>query len=429
MPEIPAGYSKSVTEGAPVKTCLKTLGVCLATFTAATSGVASASNSPERAHVAGVGAMGTPTTYWASWTTPDSFVDGNASNGRADHATGQITMPDGSTVYLGFSGEVLTFPYDSPSAFGVSGNTYWSNRGFSGSGAVYISANVASLPTNGDRLGVDGRYIPAQSLSFYSDSARTTPVNVSNIVMNLYSVGGVTADILGQWDFANDFVILKDNGPTNSSGAYGFTRTEIAGTPTKYSLTGKEGAGQIQFPGTYNNISWSIEEPEFFATWNIGVTSYAAPGASLTASFDSQGGSAISSVTTTSGGTLSDPGTPTRDGYTFDGWYTSSTDGTKVTFPYAHGEGTDFTLFAQWSVAASTTTSTSPTSPTSPGTTGRPGSDSGATGSSDSTGDSSSEELPVTGAASQVLVALLALAMLVGGAMVARRDRARKGWA
>ena len=70
----------------------------------------------------------------------------------------------------------------------------------------------------------------------------------------------------------------------------------------------------------------------------------------LTVTTDEQGGSAIDSVSTTTGGTVSSsPGTPTRSGYTFNGWFTASSGGSALTFPYTHNQTANFTLYAQWS--------------------------------------------------------------------------------
>ena len=69
----------------------------------------------------------------------------------------------------------------------------------------------------------------------------------------------------------------------------------------------------------------------------------------LTVTYNSQNGSPISNGSTTSGGSIaSSPGTPTRDGYTFNGWFAASTGGSAITFPYAHGQTVNFTLYAQW---------------------------------------------------------------------------------
>ncbi|MCD7712432.1 MAG: InlB B-repeat-containing protein [Firmicutes bacterium] len=42
--------------------------------------------------------------------------------------------------------------------------------------------------------------------------------------------------------------------------------------------------------------------------------------------FDSNGGSAVSSQTVDSGSTATEPTSPTRDGYTFAGWYNGSAE-------------------------------------------------------------------------------------------------------
>lgn len=63
--------------------------------------------------------------------------------------------------------------------------------------------------------------------------------------------------------------------------------------------------------------------------------------------FDSAGGSAVDPVEET----VSEEPVPTRDGYVFGGWYTSSTyDGERVTFPYTPEESV--TLYAKWTEEA-----------------------------------------------------------------------------
>ncbi|MCD8314100.1 MAG: InlB B-repeat-containing protein, partial [Firmicutes bacterium] len=51
-----------------------------------------------------------------------------------------------------------------------------------------------------------------------------------------------------------------------------------------------------------------------------------------TVTFNSNGGSSVSSQTVKSGSTATEPTSPTRSGYTFDGWYTSSSGGSKYSF-------------------------------------------------------------------------------------------------
>ena len=68
------------------------------------------------------------------------------------------------------------------------------------------------------------------------------------------------------------------------------------------------------------------------------------PDKKYTVTFDSQGGSHVSSQTVKEGTTISLP-TPTRDGYKFLGWYTEATGGNKVT---SLTVTKDVTLYAHW---------------------------------------------------------------------------------
>jgi uncharacterized repeat protein (TIGR02543 family) len=72
----------------------------------------------------------------------------------------------------------------------------------------------------------------------------------------------------------------------------------------------------------------------------------------LTVSFDSQSGSSVSDTSTVTAGVLSEPTAPTRSNYTFVGWFTATSGGTVITFPYSHGQTANFTLYARWTLNA-----------------------------------------------------------------------------
>ena len=78
---------------------------------------------------------------------------------------------------------------------------------------------------------------------------------------------------------------------------------------------------------------------------------------SLTVTTDEQGGSAIANASTNTGASMASPGTPTRSGYTFAGWFTASGGGSAISFPYAHGQTANFTLYAQWTALTARTIS------------------------------------------------------------------------
>lgn len=69
----------------------------------------------------------------------------------------------------------------------------------------------------------------------------------------------------------------------------------------------------------------------------------------LTVTYDEQGGSSVTDGSTATGASIAaSPGTPTRSGHTFNGWFAASAGGSSITFPYLHGRTTDFVLYAQW---------------------------------------------------------------------------------
>ena len=71
---------------------------------------------------------------------------------------------------------------------------------------------------------------------------------------------------------------------------------------------------------------------------------------SVKVTFNANGGScSTANKTVTKGSTYGTLPTPTRSGYTFNGWYTSASGGTKVTSSTTVSASSDHTLYAQWS--------------------------------------------------------------------------------
>ena len=76
----------------------------------------------------------------------------------------------------------------------------------------------------------------------------------------------------------------------------------------------------------------------------------------VTVTFNSNGGSCTTtSKTVTCGSTYGTLPTPTRSGYTFNGWYTSASGGSKITSSTTVTATSNHTLYAQWTCAHSTT--------------------------------------------------------------------------
>lgn len=107
------------------------------------------------------------------------------------------------------------------------------------------------------------------------------------------------------------------------------------------------------FTGWYTDAE-ATTAYDFTSPVNENLTLYAgweqtppAPAGKFTVSFDSQGGSEIPQQTVTSGETVTKPeSAPTRDGYTFTGWYTDSE--AKTAYDFATPVTADLTLYAGW---------------------------------------------------------------------------------
>ncbi|WP_066648721.1 InlB B-repeat-containing protein [Christensenella timonensis] len=107
---------------------------------------------------------------------------------------------------------------------------------------------------------------------------------------------------------------------------------------------------------------------DFTTAVNGNMTLYAgwlenpAPVVTYTVTFDSRGGSAVAPITNIpAGSTINAPADPTREGYTFDGWFTDEAATQKWDFASGVVNG-NMTLYARWNaVAGSSATSATDT--------------------------------------------------------------------
>ena len=116
----------------------------------------------------------------------------------------------------------------------------------------------------------------------------------------------------------------------------------------------------------------------YYAKWTDGKV--------YTVSFDSQGGSAVASQTVAANGKVLAPVTPSRSGYSFDGWFTDSACTSAWDFN-AVVTG-NLTLYAKWITQEPGTpdTPSDPSSPSNPGTSGTPTTPTVTTGKDTQTG-------------------------------------------
>jgi len=163
----------------------------------------------------------------------------------------------------------------------------------------------------------------------------------------------MTADhtLYAQWTAATYTVSFNSNG---GSSATAMTVT-YAGAYGALPVTTKAG---YTFNGWYTATSEGTKvEPTTSVTMTADHTLYAQwTAATYTVSFNSNGGSSATDQTVTYAGAYGDLPVTTRTGYTFNGWYTAASEGTKVEPTTSVTMTADHTLYAQWTPATYTVT-------------------------------------------------------------------------
>ncbi|GHV40579.1 hypothetical protein FACS1894187_21640 [Synergistales bacterium] len=148
-------------------------------------------------------------------------------------------------------------------------------------------------------------------------------------------------------DFTQDFTVTFDS----QSGSVVAPITGIVSGATITAPTSPTRSGYI-FDGWYKEASctniWDFSADTvtanitLYAKWTQGSAS------TFTVTFDSRGGSSVSSATgIASGAIITAPTSPTRSGYTFDGWYKEASYLTKWNF-LTDTVTANITLYAKW---------------------------------------------------------------------------------
>ncbi|MFM9225081.1 MAG: InlB B-repeat-containing protein [Actinomycetota bacterium] len=163
------------------------------------------------------------------------------------------------------------------------------------------------------------------------------PTTYSVIYNGNTSTSGAVPTDVGAYTMSSTVTVLGNTGNLAKPG-YAF-----AGWCTTQPAAGSACTGTVHAAASTFSIT---ADTTLYAQWTANT---------LTVTYDSQSGSAISSGSTTTGGSIAaSPGTPTRAGHTFAGWFEASSGGSAITFPYTHGRTANFTLFAQWTVNTQT---------------------------------------------------------------------------
>ena len=291
--------------------------------------------------------IGTVTNYVLDVSTSSSFssfvsgYNGLSVSGTSQAVTG---LSAGTTYYYRARADKTSVTgqgaYSSVQTVLFNTVTYNGNSNTGGSvpsattgangASVTLASNTGNLTRTGYTFGGWNSLANGTGTSYAAGASYTLSGNVT-----LYA----------QWT-ANTLTVTYNSQSgsaiSNGSTTTGGSISTSPGTPTRtgYTFNGwflaSSGGSAIGFPYTHGQTA----NFTLYAQWTAN---------SLTVTYNSQSGSAISNGSTTTGGSISSsPGTPTRTGYTFNGWFVASSGGSAISFPYTHGQTANFTLYAQW---------------------------------------------------------------------------------
>ena len=224
-----------------------------------------------------------------------------------------------------------------PNSYTVRYNANGGSGTMSDSSHVYDTAKTLS----------DNRFARAgYTFRCWTTNADGTGKSYNNLesVKNLTATLNGTVDLYAQWDKVGYNISYNLNGGsvTGNPTSYDVTTQDFTlrnPTKTGYTFTGWTGSNGttpqttvVIRKGTTGNLSYT-------ANWK--ATNY-------TSSFDANGGTCTEkSRSVAYGSRYGTLPTPTRTGYSFKGWYTTSVGSTRVTENNVMGAG-DVTIYAQW---------------------------------------------------------------------------------
>ncbi|MCU6791576.1 InlB B-repeat-containing protein [Paenibacillus sp. WQ 127069] len=211
--------------------------------------------------------------------------------------------------------------------------TFSSNGGTAVSSQTINQNSTATAPANPTKTGYTFG-------GWYSDVGLTTP-----FVFTTAITGNRT--LYAKWTANSITVIFNSNGGTTVSNlpvSYNSTATAPADpVKTGYTFGGWYADELLTTPFLFTAVI--TEDTTLYAGW--ATNSYAV-------TFNSNGGSSVSSLAVSYNSIATAPANPTKAGHTFEGWYTDA--GLTTAFAFTTAITGDMALFANWTTASYTVT-------------------------------------------------------------------------
>ena len=307
-------------------------------------------------------------TLYAGWTIESYRINYDAGEGSVSPTyedvdyNERITLPtpeppDGY-YFTGWSygGRTYTGSYTVPD-FGADGTTVTFTAQYEEETYIfYYNANGGSVTPTQQTVQVgDTIILPTPTRTGYTylgwlfdNQGNDTPVSGSLIIMGDMGEHNEITFLTAQWSIESYRINYDANGgsvsPDSDTVNYNESITLPTPTRTGYAFTGwKYGSSTItDMSYTVPDFGASGTEVTFEAQWSK---------ESYTIEYDANGGSvSVASVDVEYGQTITLP-TPTRTGYTFNGWRYGSTNYTgSYTVPDFGNNGATVTFTAQWTI-------------------------------------------------------------------------------
>jgi uncharacterized repeat protein (TIGR02543 family) len=270
---------------------------------------------------------------------PTPTRTGYTFDGWYTKATGGTKVTDSTTITANSSHAL--YAYWTP-------NTY----------TVTFNPNGGSVSTTSKTVTYGSTYgtLPMPTREGYVFAGWYTASSGGVTVTDSTSVATPAAHTLyAHWDEPISYTVtLNPNGGSVSTTAKTVTYGSTYGTLPSPTRTGYTFAGWYTAASGGANVSptdsvTSSTAHALYAHWTART---------YTVTFNANGGScSTASKTVTYDSTYGTLPTPTRIGYSFDGWYTASSDGTKVTDTTSVSTASAHTLYAHWSKESGVATS------------------------------------------------------------------------
>ncbi|NBO55747.1 MAG: hypothetical protein EBU84_14440, partial [Actinobacteria bacterium] len=286
-------------------------------------------------------------TLYAKWNPNTYTVTFNSQGGSSSGPIGYWNFNDSTSIGKdSITGTVLTATGATYTASGKSGG------GLALAGNQYLSGALANLPTGSSGYTIGGWM-------------RTTSAGSEQGILGWGTWGEVGTTNALRTTGSNGFVNYwwsRDLGGTSSitNNTWIHVIATYDGTTRRIYVNGSQVSSDSQAPpnvvnanfriGSTNSAEWFNGTLDDIVIYNRGLSA-----AEITTLYTS--GPTFTSWT--AGTNLTLPATPTRSGFTFNGWYDAASGGNRLGdggASYLPLSGADFTIFAQWTANTFTVT-------------------------------------------------------------------------